>query len=136
MIGATASIAGRGYRRVVKPLLRCAPVADMAAVEAAITMLAERLNQAEVPEGTIPDRTLICIIPDLGHAVRAQLRDGRLVGFSRAKDKDAADVRLTAKSDDLIALIEGRTSIATAFLLGRVRVDAAPSDLMLLRKLF
>jgi predicted lipid carrier protein YhbT len=111
-------------------------VADAATVEAAITALAERLNGADVAEGSIPDRTLLCIMPDLSQAFRAQLSGGKLVGLSRANDKDAADVRLTAKSDDLVALIEGRMNVATAFLLGRVRVDAAPSDLMLLRKLF
>lgn len=105
-------------------------------MERAITDLAARLNGADVPDGAIPDRSLLCILPDLPHAYRAELSGGKLVGITETEATVEADVRLTAKSDDLVALIEGRTNIATAFLLGRIRVDASPSDLMLLRKLF
>lgn len=111
-------------------------MADPAAVEAAITALAARLDGVAMDTGSLPERTLLCILPDLPHAYSAQLSKGKLIGLSKARASDAADVRLTAKSDDLVALIEGRMNVATAFLLGRVRIDAAPSDLMLLRKLF
>lgn len=111
-------------------------MADEAAVERAIGDLAKRLNGTDVPNGSIPDRTLLCVLPDFPHAYRAELSGGKLMGIVKAPATDLADVRLTAKSDDLVALIEGRTNIATAFLLGRIRVDATPADLMLLRKLF
>ena len=46
------------------------------------------------------------------------------------------DARITARSDDLIALIDGRLGVAYAFLTGKVKIDAPASDLMMLRKLF
>lgn len=106
------------------------------AVRAAIDALRSRVNAARVQNGTVPDRTIVCIVPDLGTAYRTTLSGGKLSAITVVDAGDAADARLTARSDELIALLEGRSNVATAFLLGRIRIDATPADMLLIRKLF
>ena len=65
-----------------------------------------------------------------------ELKGGKLRGLRKAATNEATDARITAKSDDLVALIDGRLGVAYAFLTGKVKVDAPASDLMMLRKLF
>jgi hypothetical protein len=45
-----------------------------------------------------------------------------------------AQVRFTAKSDDLIAIAADPTSIARAWLTGRLKVEASIWDILRLRK--
>jgi len=105
-------------------------------VRAAIDALRSRVNAARVENGVVPERTIVCIVPDLGTAFKTQLSDGKLSEITPVDPADPADARLTARSDELIALLEGRSNVATAFLLGRIRIDASPADLLLIRKLF
>ena len=44
-------------------------------------------------------------------------------------------VKLSANSDDLIALIEGRLSVPTAWATGKLKIDASMLDLLKLRSL-
>ena len=44
-------------------------------------------------------------------------------------------MKMRAKSDDLVAMIDGEMGLMSSFLSGRVRVDAPLSDLLALRKL-
>lgn len=94
------------------------------------------LAGASPDPGSVPDRTLVCVVPDLQTAYWVQMKDAKLEGLRPATGNENADVKITARSDDLVALMEGRLNVAFAFLTGKVRVDAAASDLMLLRKLF
>ena len=112
-------------------------MATEAAVRAAIDALRARVNAAR-PEGSvdIPDRSILCIVPDLGTAFRTQLHQGKLGEIEPVATDAAADARLTARSDELVALLEGRSNVAAAFLLGRIKIDASPADMMLIRKLF
>lgn len=84
----------------------------------------------------VPDRTLLCVVPDLGTAFRAEMKKAKLKNLTQVAATEKADVRITARSDDLIALIERRLAVGFAFLTGKVRIDASPRDLMLLRQLF
>ena len=106
-------------------------------MRAAIEALRARVNAARgEPDPSVPDRTILCIVPDLGTAFRTRLESSRLSEIEAVDPSEAADARLTAKSDELVALLEGRSNVATAFLLGRIRIDASPADLLLIRKLF
>jgi len=94
------------------------------------------LEDASPDPSGIPDRTILCICPDLKMAFKAEMKQARLTGLVQVETTEKADVRITARSDDLIALIGGRLAVGFAFLTGKVRIDASPRDLMLLRQLF
>ena len=80
------------------------------------------------------DRPLACTIKDLGVAFHGRLLDGRLVDLADGDDPKAR-IRLTATSEDLIALVNGQLDFARAWTSGRVSVNANPFDLLKLRKL-
>src|SRR5712691_3826567 len=92
-------------------------------VELAIKALAKKLAAADPDPGQVPERSIVCVIPDLSTAYWGELKGARLKGFKAVAQTERGDVRITAKSDDLIALIEGRLGIGSAFLTGRVRID-------------
>lgn len=105
-------------------------------MERALRSLAKKLADADPDPAMVPERTIMCVLPDLRTSYWAHLKDGRLNGLRKAKPGEDADARITARSDDLIALIDGRMGVGTAFLTGKVRIDAPVSDLLLLRKIF
>lgn len=105
-------------------------------MRAAIDALRSRVNAARVEDGIIPDRTIVCTVPDLERSFRTELRKGKLSEVTVVDTGTKADARLTARSDELVALLEGRSNIATAFLFGKIRIDASPADMLLIRKLF
>ncbi len=94
------------------------------------------LAGASADPAAIPDRTILCVVPDLNTAFFASMKSAKLAGLKQVAPNESADVRITARSDDLIALIDRRLNVGFAFLTGKVRVDASASDLMLLRRLF
>lgn len=80
------------------------------------------------------DRTVSCTVTDLDQVWSGRLCDEGLLDVS-IDGADKAQVRLAVSSDDLVALAEGRLSVASAFATGRLRVQAAPLDLLKLRTL-
>lgn len=80
------------------------------------------------------DRTLSCRLEDIGAAYSGRIENGALRGLLAEADPNA-QIKLTLSSDDLLALTEGRLSLATAWAAGRVRVDASVFDLLKLRSL-
>jgi putative sterol carrier protein len=96
----------------------------------------KKLSDASPDPDSIPNRTILCVLPDMKRAYRVELKNGKLRGLRSADTNEETDARITARSDDLIALIDGRLGIAYAFLTGKVKIDAPASDLMMLRKLF
>lgn len=111
-------------------------MATTAQVERAIRSLAKKLADADPDPDAIPERTIMCVLTDLDTAYWAHLKDGRLNGLRPAEPTEEADARITANSDDLIALVDGKMGIASAFFTGKVRIDAPVTDLLLLRKIF
>lgn len=103
---------------------------------AALARLADTLadNAAEVRRKADLDRTLACRVTDLRTAFRGRLRNGELVEVAEGDDPDAR-IRLSATSDDLIALVDGELDLARALATRRVTVSANPLDLMKLYKL-
>lgn len=80
------------------------------------------------------DRSLSCAVPDLDVTFTGQLEDGHLVGIS-TDPAPKAQIRLTASSDDLVALTNGDLNFAQAWLSGRVKVEASVRDLLKLRSM-
>ncbi|MGH8939708.1 MAG: SCP2 sterol-binding domain-containing protein [Actinomycetes bacterium] len=80
------------------------------------------------------DRTLSCHVPDLDVTFSGALRDGHIHDIT-TEDAPRAQIRLTAKSDDLVAMTDGHLSFGQAWLTGRVKVDASVRDLLKLKSL-
>ncbi|GAA1825718.1 SCP2 sterol-binding domain-containing protein [Planosporangium flavigriseum] len=111
----------------------------MASVEecrAALEHLTQRMAaNADAAKAKLDfDRTLSCQIPDLGVAFRARLSGGQIHDVEEGDDPKAK-LKLTAASDDLVALVQGKLSAASAWASGRIKIDASLMDIMKLRKL-
>ena len=111
----------------------------MATVEecrAALEQLAKRLatNAAEASQKLDLDRSLTCRVTDLDVAFHGRLRDGRIEGLTEGDDPKAK-IKLTASSDDLVALVNGRLNVMSAWSSGRIKIEAGMFDLLKLRKL-
>ena len=104
-------------------------------VEQSLQHLVHNLASASPEPGTLPDRTILCVVSDHDTIYRAELRESKLKGLKKVREVTEADVRITATSDDIVSLVAGRLSIASAVLTGRIRIDASTRDLMLLRRL-
>jgi len=79
-------------------------------------------------------RTIQIEVTDLDVSYWTKLEGGRM-GALKEGSAPSVDIRMRAKSDDLIAMIDGELGLMSSFLSGRVRIDASLSDLMALRKL-
>jgi predicted lipid carrier protein YhbT len=91
-------------------------------------------NADEVREKVKLDRTMVCRVTDLQIAFRGRLRGGELVDVVEGDDP-AANISLSAASDDLIAMVDGELDFVRALASRRVSVSANPFDLIKLRKL-
>jgi predicted lipid carrier protein YhbT len=80
------------------------------------------------------DRSLACRVTDLDVAFHGRLTGGRLVDIADGDDPKAK-IKLTASSDDLVALLDGKLDVAKAVAARRVSISANPFDLLKLRKL-
>ena len=111
----------------------------MATIEecrAALERLAENMsaNGSATRERIGLDRTLACRITDLDTAFHGRLIDGRIADLTDGDDP-AAKIRLTATSDNLIAVLDGTVPFASAWTRGMIKIDANVFDLIKLRKL-
>lgn len=113
-------------------------VATRTEVDRTLRDLVRRLDGADLNGAKLPSETRViaCVITDLSVTYRAEYADGRIRKLRVAKVVDPADVRISVGSDELIALSQGKSSLAMALLFGRIRVDGNARDLMLLRQLF
>lgn len=109
-------------------------------VEAELQKLVDRLAQADPGVHAELHRTLggsrivQMEVPDLETSFWSELTDGRM-GDVRRGQPERTDIRITADSDDLIAMIEGTKPLFSSYLAGHVRVQASVSDLLALRRL-
>ncbi|HEV7208380.1 MAG TPA: SCP2 sterol-binding domain-containing protein [Mycobacteriales bacterium] len=82
------------------------------------------------------ERTLSLHVTDLDTSWTGCLQDGELRDLVMDDDSAGrAQIRLTARSDDVLALAAGELNFALAWASGRLRVDANPLDLLRLRAL-
>jgi hypothetical protein len=92
-------------------------------------------NGARALGDSLPQpRVLALHVSDLDADYWTELAEGRMGGLVVGNREDA-DIRITAASRDLVELIDGRGSLFSAYLGGRVRIDASFGDLLRLRKL-
>ena len=85
------------------------------------------------------ERTVNCVIPDLGVAFHGRMKDARLkdvVDYDDIEQVPNAQIKLTIPSDDLLALVDGRLNFVQAWTAGRIKVNASVFDLVRLRKIF
>ena len=80
------------------------------------------------------DRTLSCHVPDLKVTFHGRLEDGHITGIT-TDESPKAQIRLTADSDDLVAMTDGHLGFGQAWLSGKVKVDAGVRDLLKLRSM-
>ena len=104
------------------------------ALESLIARIAQM--DAKDREAHLADRTLSCRIPDLGITFITRLHADGADPVTEAADGTAkAQVRFTAKSDDVVAIAADPGSFARAWLTGRLKVEGNVFDLIRLRKL-
>lgn len=112
-------------------------MADIHEVRAAIARLGVLLDDAD-PETRrrIPDRSVSAWIKDLDVAFAGRLESGDLVDIHEIPPdrRDAAHLRLTLSSDDLLEVVEGRLHFGAGWARGRIKVEARFRDVLELRK--
>jgi predicted lipid carrier protein YhbT len=84
----------------------------------------------------LADRTLSCRVPDLDVTFVTRITTEGADPVTEAADGAArAQVRFTARSDDVVAIAADPGSFARAWLTGRLKVEGNVLDLLRLRKL-
>ncbi len=82
------------------------------------------------------NRSMSCQVTDLGVTFITRFTDAGAEPVKvAAPDEPPADIRLTAKSDDVVSLSATPANIARMWLAGRVKVQASMRDLLALRRL-
>ncbi|MEU5889193.1 SCP2 sterol-binding domain-containing protein [Streptomyces sp. NPDC047461] len=114
----------------------------MATIEecrAALEKLSDTMQHTEgdVRTAATLDRSVNCRITDLDTTFVGRMTDGRIVVHDTVQGPppEKAQIRLTMKSDDLVALVNGELNFAKAWGSGRVKLEAGLRDLLQLRKL-
>jgi predicted lipid carrier protein YhbT len=112
-------------------------VATLEAVEQAVHDLLERLAEVDpdVRRRYAVERTVACRVRDLDIVFLAAFDDEGAISDVTTAEHGDGQVKLSASSDDLIALIQGRLSVPTAWATGKLRIDASMLDLLKLRSL-
>ena len=102
---------------------------------AAVKRLANHLADNVAIGGKVDlDRPISVEITDLDVGFHGQLSGGQLINVSEGIDP-GAKIKLSARSDDLIDLVDGRLSFGHAWASGRVSIKASVFDLIKLRSL-
>lgn len=113
-------------------------MATAAECRKALESLTGRLADMDAKDraAKLADRTLSCRVTDLGVTFLTKLgaHGANPIVEARA-GASAAQIRFTAKSDDVVAISEDPGSFAKAWLTGRVKVEGSLMDLLQLRKL-
>jgi hypothetical protein len=104
---------------------------------AALQKLAGRLSDLSPAERDqyFGNRTISVTIPDLNVTYVTVLGTGNDPVRESAPGEPPADIRMTAKSDEVIALAEQPMNIARAWMTGRIKIEASMKDLFRLRRL-
>jgi SCP-2 sterol transfer family len=103
----------------------------------ALQKLAGRLSELSPAERDqyFGNRTMSVAIPDLGVTFVTRLGCGDDPVREAAPGEPPADIRLTAKSDEVVALAGQPMNIARAWMSGRIKIEASVKDLFRLRRL-
>jgi hypothetical protein len=91
---------------------------------------------AEVRQAKLIDRTLSLRVPDLGVTYLTRLGPHGADPVKEAgPGSPMAQIRFTAKSDDVVAIAKDPGNFARAWLSGRLKVEGSFLDLLHLRRL-
>ncbi len=103
----------------------------------ALQKLAARLSELSPAErdSYFGNRSMSVAIPDLDVTFVTVLGAGDDPVHEAAPGDPPADIRLTASSDEVVALSEQPLNIARAWVSGRIRIEASMKDLFRLRRL-
>ena len=103
----------------------------------ALQKLAARLSELSPAdrEQYFGNRTISVTIPDLNVTFVSVLGSGDDPVREAAPGEPPADIRMTAKSDEVIALAGQPMNIARAWVTGRIKIEASMKDLFRLRRL-
>jgi hypothetical protein len=104
---------------------------------AALQKLAGRLSELSPTERDqyFGNRSISVTIPDLNVTYVTVLGTGNDPVREAAPGEPPADIRMTAKSDEVVALAEQPMNIARAWMTGRIKIEASMKDLFRLRRL-
>ena len=104
---------------------------------AALQKLAGRLSELSPAERDqyFGNRTISVTIPDLDVTFVTVLGTGNDPVREAVPGEPPADIRMTAKSDEVVALAEQPMNIARAWMTGRIKIEASMKDLFRLRRL-
>ncbi len=81
------------------------------------------------------NRSISVTIPDLGVTYVTKLGTGDDPVRDAAPDDPPAEIRLTAKSDEVLSLADSPMNIGRSWVAGRVKIEASVKDLFRLRRL-
>jgi hypothetical protein len=114
-------------------------VATKRQVETKLRELIKRLEGTEEGVAALSDalpepRVIEVYVPDLDESFWTELASGKM-GKLHGGTPPRADIRLEAGSDDLIEVLDGRRSMFSSYVAGRMKVEASFADIMRLRKL-
>jgi hypothetical protein len=86
-------------------------------------------------ENYFGDRSISVTIPDIGVTYVTNLGSADAPVREAAPGEPPADIRMTADSDEVLALAQTPMNIARAWVSGRVKIEASVKDLFRLRRL-
>lgn len=102
--------------------------------------LIERLHESDedlkssLRESLPHPRILHLHVRDLDLDFWTELEDGHLGTLHRGRPEES-HAKIETESDHFVEMVDGRLHLVSAFLSGKVRVDASFSDMMTLRKM-
>jgi putative sterol carrier protein len=110
-------------------------MATLEECEQALAALVIRLAEVdpELRRKYAVERTVTCRVTDLDVVFVARFDADGTMQKLEPIDDGSAQVKLAASSDTVIALIEGRLPIGTAWATGKLKIDASMFDLLKLR---
>ncbi|TVZ03501.1 hypothetical protein EAS64_24285 [Trebonia kvetii] len=113
------------------------PMASAEECRTALQKLAGRLSELSPAdrEQYFGNRRISVTIPDLDVTYVTVLGTGDDPVRELAPGEPPADIRMTAKSDEVVSLAEQPMNIARAWMSGRVKIEASVKDLFRLRRL-
>jgi hypothetical protein len=103
----------------------------------ALQKLAGRLSELSPADRDqyFGNRSMSVTIPDLGITYATRLGTGDDPVHEVGPDDPPADIRLTADSDEVVALSQQPMNIARSWMTGRIKIEASMKDLFRLRRL-
>lgn len=109
-------------------------MATVEEVEQALVDLLSRLDHLDdTTRALLPSRrTVEARCPDLDLVRYAEWRNGRMLPLDTPPPR-GADIRISARSDDLLRMTRGELPFSRAYASNRVRLDASMADLLRLR---